>query len=366
MLARNRDGLRGVSRKMSEGRAGARLPCVEMRDYHGNAPAQPQSVAILPEVTIPFWLKGVGLLPIIAFPRGVYQAVRGRTMVDQTLGGWLVHVMRQADGALSLEESLHVIMDSMKTYYPCQSVALILIDGDTKELHIKISRQISYTFVKKYHRDGPSPTAERVVLEQEPQLLNGLDRASDTYAQLKLEHDFSSAVLAPVIKNKRGVGYIFCDRSGDEAFTAADLLHLQVVGFLIGSLIEKFELIQTGKKLSQIDDATGTLQYKAFVPALATELERAKSHGYAVSIALVSVAAFRNYIETYGIDAAHGLLAEVAALIKERSREMDFVGRFGADDHFAFELLIGEVTVRVPDHFDEAALARLVRTLRAC
>jgi diguanylate cyclase (GGDEF)-like protein len=253
-------------------------------------------------------------------------------MVDQTLGGWLVHVMRQADGALSLEESLHVIMDSMKTYYPCQSVALILIDGDTKELRIKISRQISYTFVKKYHRDGPSPTAERVVLEQEPQLLNGLDRTSDTYAQLKLEHDFSSAVLAPVIKNKRGVGYIFCDRSGDEAFTAADLLHLQVVGFLIGSLIEKFELIQTGKKLSQIDDATGTLQYKAFVPALATELERAKSHGYAVSIALVSVAAFRNYIETYGIDAAHGLLAEVAALIKERSREMDFVGRFGADE----------------------------------
>jgi diguanylate cyclase (GGDEF)-like protein len=253
-------------------------------------------------------------------------------MGAQSLGGWLVHVMRQADGALSLEESLHVIMDSMKTYYPCQSVALVLIDEDTKELRIKISRQISYTFVKKYHRDGPSPTAERAVLQQEPQLLNELDRASASYTELKLEHDFTSAVLAPVIKNKRGVGYIFCDRDGGDPFTETDLLHLQVLGFLVGSLTEKFELIQAGKKLSQIDDATGTLQYKAFVPALATELERAKTHGYGVAIALVSVRAFRNYVETYGIDEAHALLAEVAAIVREHLREMDSVGRFGADE----------------------------------
>ena len=85
-------------------------------------------------------------------------------MMTPTLGGWLVHVMREADGALSLEEALHAIMDSVKQYYPCQSVAVILIDDDTKELRIKISRQISYTFVKKFHRDGPTPTAERVVL----------------------------------------------------------------------------------------------------------------------------------------------------------------------------------------------------------
>ena len=62
-------------------------------------------------------------------------------MTTPTLGGWLVHVMREADGALSLEESLHVIMDSMKEFFPCQSVAVILIDEDTKELRIKISRQ---------------------------------------------------------------------------------------------------------------------------------------------------------------------------------------------------------------------------------
>jgi len=253
-------------------------------------------------------------------------------MTTRTLGGWLVHVMREADGAFSLEEALHVIMDSMKEYFPCQSVAVILIDEDTKELRIKISRQISYTFVKKFRKEGPGPTAERVVLEQQPLLLNDVDPDSDLYAQIKLEHDFSSAVLAPVVKNQRGVGYMFCDRSNGERFDDSDMLHLQVIGYLIGSMIEKFELIRASKKLSQIDDASGALQYKAFVPAMATELERARAHDYGLVLALISVDAFRKYIETHGIDEAHALLAEVVAVTKEEIRDMDILARFGADE----------------------------------
>ncbi len=253
-------------------------------------------------------------------------------MAEKTLGGWLVHVMGRADGALSLEEALHVIMDSMKDYFPSQSVAVILIDQDTKELRIKISRQISYTFVKQYHKDGPSPIAEQVVLEQRPMLLNDVDHESEVYQSLKLEHDFVSGVIAPVVKNQRGVGYIFCDRADETAFSNSDLLHLQVIGLLVGSMMEKFELIQAGKKLSQLDDATHTLQYKAFVPAFATELERAITHEYAIGLALISVEAFRKYIETYGIDEAHALLEEVAGIVKAHTSDMDVLARFGADE----------------------------------
>ena len=250
----------------------------------------------------------------------------------KTLGGWLVYVMREADGALSLEESLHVVMDSMKAYFPCQSVAVLLIDDDTKELRIKISRQISYTFAKKFRASGPSRTAEQVVLRQQPVLLNHVDPASETYADLKLEHDFTSAVLAPVVKNQRGVGYIFCDRADHDAFTESDLLHLQVMGYIIGHLIEKFELIRDRKKLSQVDDASGALQYKAFVPMFATELQRARSHGYPVVLALLSIGVFRKYVEMFGIDKAHALLAEVVTLARETIRDMDLLARFAADE----------------------------------
>ncbi len=253
-------------------------------------------------------------------------------MINPSLGGWLVHVMREADGALSLEEALHVIMDSTKDYFPSQSVAVVLIDDDTKDLQIKISRQISYSFAKKFHADGPTPTVEQVVLEQQPMLLNNVDPSSVLYKELKLEHDFSSAVLAPIVRNQRGVGYIFCDRANHEQFTETDLLHLQVLGYIIGNLMEKFELIKASKTLSQIDDSSQALQYKAFVPAFATEIERAQKHDYAIVLSLISVPAFRKYIETHGINAAHAMLADIVTVIRKHIRDMDILARFGADE----------------------------------
>jgi diguanylate cyclase (GGDEF)-like protein len=253
-------------------------------------------------------------------------------MVQSTLGGWLIHVMSNANGALSLEEALHVILDSMKEYFPSQSIAVILIDQDTNELRIKMSRQLSHTFVKKYHRNSPGPTIEQVILEQRPILLNNIDRQSVAYQNLKLEHDFKSAVIAPIIRDQHAEGFIFCDRNDDAPFTESDLLHLQVVGMLTGSLMEKFELIRAGKQLAQVDDATGVLQYKAFVPAFATELERATTHNYTIALALIATGAFRNYIQTYGIDEAHALLREVASIIKKYTRDVDLLARFGADE----------------------------------
>jgi len=249
-----------------------------------------------------------------------------------TLGGWLVHVMRKADGALSLEEALHVIMDSMKECCPCQSVAVMLIDQETLDLRIKISRNISYTFAKQFSRRGASATAEQVVMEQRPILLNNVREQAQVYDEIKLEHDFVSAVLAPVVKNRRGVGYIFVDRDEPHPFTDSDMLHLQVVGYLIGSLMEKFELIKSSKQLSSIDDATQALQYKAFVPAMGTEMERAITHAYPLTVSLLIVDAFRKYIDTYGIDEAHGLLAAVVATVKKHIRDMDLLARFGADE----------------------------------
>lgn len=253
-------------------------------------------------------------------------------MTTPTLGGWLVHVMREADAALSLEEALHVILDSTKDYFPCQSAAVILLDEDTKEPRIKISRQISYTFTKQYHPSTPPPAAEQVVLEQSPMLFNDVDPSSETYAQIKLEHDFSSAVLAPIIRSQRGVGYVFCDRANGERFDESDLLHLQVFGFLIGNLMEKFDLLKQSKSLSQYDDASRALLYKAFVPAAVREMERARQHGYGLALALLSVDLFRKYIDKHGIQKAHDLLAEVVRVIRAQIRDTDILARFAADE----------------------------------
>jgi diguanylate cyclase (GGDEF)-like protein len=261
---------------------------------------------------------------------------------ETTLGGWLLYVLREADSALSLEESLHSIMDSMKTYFPSQSVAVVLIDDDTKEVRIKISRQISYSFVKKFKRAAPGPHVERMILEHKPFRVHRDDASPDLYGEVKLEHDFQQAVLVPIIKSHRGVGYVFCDRANAAPFTDADLLHLQVIGFLIGNLMTKFELMMERKQLSPTDDATGALKYNVFMEAFVTELHRSIVHGYPVAAALLQTVAFRKYLDTYGIDRAHAILADITRVIRARSRDMDILARYGADQ---FILCLSGATV---------------------
>jgi diguanylate cyclase (GGDEF)-like protein len=250
---------------------------------------------------------------------------------ELTLGGWMVYVLREADGALSMEEALHSILDSMKVYFPAQSVAVILFDDDTNEAHIKISRQISYSYVKEFHHKTPGPQIERLMLSQEPLLLHERPGRDEEYAELKMEHDFTSAVLAPVITNHRSIGYIFCDRNGPPSFTESDLLHLQVVGFLIGSLMVKFELLQERRQLSQTDDATNALKYAVFVAALDTELKRSVSHAYAVTLALIQLPTFKNFLDMHGIDRAHAALAELVRIIGRHTRTTDLLARYSAD-----------------------------------
>jgi diguanylate cyclase (GGDEF)-like protein len=250
---------------------------------------------------------------------------------EPTLGGWLVYVLREADGALSMEEALHAILDSMKTYFPSQSVAVLLVDEETKEVRIKISRQISYSFVKAFRRKAPGPHLRRLILEQEPLLLAQADPAAEVYREIKLEHDFTSAVLAPIIKNHRGIGCIFCDRASPPPFNPSDLLHLQVIGFLIGSLMVKFELMAERRQLSQVDEASGALKYSTFVPAFVTELHRAASHGYPVNLALLDIDAFRYFLDTHGIDRAHALLAEITGIVRRHTNDVDLLARYSAD-----------------------------------
>ena len=56
---------------------------------------------------------------------------------------------------------------------------------------------------------------------------------------------------------------------------------------------------------------------------MATELERGKTHAYRITLALLAVDAFRKYVETYGIDDAHALLAEVVGKARRGAENID-------------------------------------------
>lgn len=244
---------------------------------------------------------------------------------------WLIGIFDDLCGALTFEEALHVILERMKETVPHQSVAILMVDGNTNELLIRNARQVSYSFIKKFVRAVQGDILPRVLLKHEMICLNDVKPSDPDYPELRLEHDFKHIGLAPIIHHQRAVGYVHCDRAEDPEFNAEETRRLQVLGRLIGLLMEKFDLLELSRHLGRIDDASKALKYHAFVGEYYRELARAKAYRLPLSLIFVDIDNYARFVSTCGIVAGHLLLDEVRRLMVERIRKMDVIGRFSAD-----------------------------------
>lgn len=254
-------------------------------------------------------------------------------MTNATNGfsAWLIGVFEDLRDALTFEQALHVILERLKTILAYQSAAMLLMDGDTNQLHIRNARQISYSFVKKFARDLQGAVLSRVLLKLETIALEDLAPTSAAYQEVRLEHEFTTACLAPVIYRQRAVGYVHCDRAAGPAFSVTEQQRLQAIGALIGLLLEKFELQELSRHLDRVDEPSSALKYLAFLEEYYRELARAKAFNLPLSLLLVDIDEYTHFVATCGISAGHMLLNEVRRLIAEKIRPMDLVGRFSAD-----------------------------------
>src|SRR3989339_1437741 len=121
-------------------------------------------------------------------------------MVENTQGAadWLIQMLQEVSGALTVEQALHEVVEQLTDFIPHQSLAMIFVDENTDNLMIKTSRQISYSFAKKFSRPINGDVIPRVLLKHEAIILKALQPDRPEYAEVKLEHDLVAVALAPI------------------------------------------------------------------------------------------------------------------------------------------------------------------------
>jgi len=96
--------------------------------------------------------------------------------------------------------------------------------------------------------------------------------------------------------------------------------------------IENAVLYERTKQQTIVDDLTKVYNKRYFHDRLHEEFERAKRHGFSLSLLLVDIDFFKTYNDTYGHMRGDELLQEIAAIIRRYVREIDVVARFGGDE----------------------------------
>jgi len=244
---------------------------------------------------------------------------------------WLIRIFREVDGTLTLEQALHAVMEQMKDFLDHKSLAVLTIDENTDAMTFRSFRGISYSFVKTYHHTLSGQMIPRVLLKHETVCMNAPRAHSPEYEEIKLEHDFQYVCLAPLIQNQRAIGYVHCDRDTDP-FTDSEIRNLEIIGYVIGLVMEKFELLKLTHHLSRIDEVSKALKYQAFLEEYRREIARAKAYKSPLTLLLLDIDDYPAFMATCGIEAGHTLLRNVHDIILEHIKEIDLVGRFSADE----------------------------------
>lgn len=266
---------------------------------------------------------------------------------------WLTGLLQDLVDALTIEEALHTIMERLQARYPNARLAVIVVDENTNELMIKIARGISYSFVKQFRRKITLAVIPRVLLKHEPLCLARATLTESDYQAVRLEQDFQQVCLMPLILHERAVGYLHCERGADCPFTAEESAGLQVIGFLIGLLMEKFILRNLAQHLERVDTISKALKYHAFLEEYYRELARAKMYQTPLSLLFIDIDNYSTFVATCGIPAGHALLEEICRLITQSVRDLDIVGRFSAD-----QFIVGMNGI---SHTDALAVAEAIR-----
>lgn len=234
------------------------------------------------------------------------------------------------------EEALSAAVQMLWETLECQAVAVLTLEPDTEYLEIKISRGLSASFVKRFRRPVGTAVVGEVIRGRSALLFDDIDRRAKEYQGLKLEHDFASALCAPLTINNRSLGYLFCQSARQKHFNTQALQFVQVVANLLACAIDKDRMYALNRELTIYDEGTCCYSYSYFYKRLSEEIERCLALREKCSLLLLDVDNLENFCEVHGHQAGQKLCADLAQVVKKNLRVFDLLASYGRDEIIAY------------------------------
>jgi len=139
--------------------------------------------------------------------------------------------------------------------------------------------------------------------------------------------------VVPMQAKDKVIGVILADNPfNKKPITKDDMRMLIMLANQAGLAIENSVLYEQTLVRSHTDSLTGLWNHGYFQSRLHTELERAKINNGALSIAMIDIDDFKIYNDTLGHQLGDQILKELAKIIKDYSRNMDYVCRYGGEE----------------------------------
>jgi diguanylate cyclase (GGDEF)-like protein len=140
-------------------------------------------------------------------------------------------------------------------------------------------------------------------------------------------------VLIPLRAKDKINGIIVADNFiTRDPITKDDIHMLTMLANQAGLAIENSQLYEKTVMLANLDSLTALWNHGYFQYLLNTELEKSRAGQTPLSLLMLDIDYFKIYNDTLGHQPGDRILKELATLLKNQSRKMDFVCRYGGEE----------------------------------
>lgn len=229
----------------------------------------------------------------------------------------LYEITKKMSAGLRFDEIFRIFSIFIKENFIFNRCDLLILDGD------KESRRIAreYTVWRSADMDANGGKVDREGLVA---LLTG--ELKETHIR-KCDDDGRTLTAMPLLSENRMVAVLVI-----EDLPEPDLEEFRILATQLALEIKKVLLYEMVEKLAITDSLTGLYVRRYFSERINEESNRSKRYKFKFSFLMVDIDNFKKCNDTYGHLVGDVVLKDIARILKESTREIDLVSRYGGEE----------------------------------
>lgn len=245
----------------------------------------------------------------------------------------LYEITQVMGSTLSLDETIHLILQKLQHIVGSACCVLFLIDKHKNELSAHDAVGPHAESVRLLHLPVGEGITGRVVQQRQSMLS---ENAAQDFKNMEAEKcpPFQSLVSAPLVHKGEVLGALTCYHEQPKAFPR-DVVQLMPVFANYASLaLHNALTLEHTRQSALTDNLTGLPNSRYLFMCLEQEMERALRHQQPLSLLVIDLNDFKRINDTYGHLAGDQVLKEFGCLLRELGRSYDTVVRYAGDEYF--------------------------------
>lgn len=246
----------------------------------------------------------------------------------------ILEITKGVSSTLDIQEVLRIIVNKVAEHIEADRCSIILADEQQKQGYVVASHDAPE--VNRLQIDlNRYPEIFRAVKSKEVVVINDIkmDPLMSDVREILNQVDIKSLLVVPIAYQEVVIGTLFLKvRRKTHDFSLDDIKFCQVVANTSANAIKNAQLYEEIRLQAKTDGLTRLRNHRSFLESYQEEVIRSNRTNRPFSIIMIDVDNFKSINDSFGHQHGDRILYELAQHLKDNTRAVDIVARYGGDE----------------------------------